>query len=143
MTRGPSPKPNAARRNVHEHAQELARDVQPGRELPRVLNVSTGGAKRFWKTWSQSPQTANWVETDWAELEITTKLVDEFFKGDTKLAGEIRQRVAKWGATVEDRNRLRMKLEDPESDADNPTPTDGPPEEQVTDEELFKFLSQN
>jgi hypothetical protein len=110
--------------------------------LPTALAVKTGGARRFWKVWSTAPQTAAWTETDWAELEITTKLVDEFYKGDTKLAGEIRQRVAKWGATVEDRNRLRMKLEDPEDDSDKGQPAGGPPEEQVTDEALFKFLSQ-
>jgi len=52
------------------------------------------------------------METDWMELEITTVLVDQLYCGDTKLAGEIRQRVAKWGATAEDRARLRMKLEE-------------------------------
>ncbi|MFC4501739.1 MULTISPECIES: hypothetical protein [Streptomyces] len=142
MTRGPAPKPNAARRNVHEHAQELGADTQPGRELPRVLGITTGGAKRFWKTWSQSPQSASWVETDWAELEITTKLVDEFFKGDTKVAGEIRQRVAKWGATVEDRNRLRMKIEDPEDESDKDAPAGSPPENRITDDELYRMLSE-
>ncbi|MFI5877544.1 hypothetical protein ACIBAH_34945 [Streptomyces sp. NPDC051445] len=142
MTRGPAPKPNAQRRNVHEHAQELAPAAQPGRELPRVLGVTTGGAKRFWKTWSTSPQTVHWVETDWAELEITTKLVDEFFKGDTKLAGEIRQRVSKWGATVEDRNRLRIKLEEPENGSETGEPTDGAPETQISDEELYKLLAE-
>lgn len=143
MTRGPAPKENAQRRNVHDHAQTLSTAPRKGRELPKALAVTTGGARRFWKTWSQAPQTATWVETDWAELEITTKLVDEFFKGDAKLAGEIRQRVAKWGATVEDRNRLRMKLEDPDEGSEEPTPEGGPSEGQVTDEELFKFLSQS
>jgi hypothetical protein len=143
VTRGPAPKPNAARRNVHEHAQELAPVARPGRELPRALGVTSGGAKRFWKVWSTAPQTATWVETDWAELEITCKLVDEFFKGDTKLAGEIRQRVAKWGATVEDRNRLRMKLEDSENEPDNEAPAGGPLETQITDEALFKLLTEN
>ncbi|MEU3278184.1 hypothetical protein [Streptomyces antibioticus] len=75
-------------------------------------------------------------------MEITTKLVDEFFKGDTKLAGEIRQRVAKWGATVEDRARLRMKIEDPDESSEKAAPAEGPSEEQVTDEDLFKFLSE-
>ncbi|MFE2075203.1 phage terminase small subunit [Streptomyces misionensis] len=142
MTRGPAPKPNAVRRNAHPGAQELAPDVQPGRELPKALGITSGGGKRFWRTWSQAPQTATWVATDWAELEITTKLVDEFFKGDTKLAGEIRQRVAKWGATVEDRNRLRMKIEDPENEPENEAPAGGSSEAQITDEELYKMLSQ-
>lgn len=59
----------------------------------------------------QVVEPVHWTETDWADLELTTKLVDGLFLGDLKLAGEIRQRVAKWGATVEDRARLRMTLE--------------------------------
>lgn len=143
MTRGPSPKPNAVRRNVHEHAQQLPTEPQCGRELPRALGVTTGGARRFWKTWSTAPQTAVWVETDWAELEITAKLVDEFFKGDVKLAGEIRQRVAKWGATVEDRNRLRMKLEDDEPSSHGDSSGEVAVEAHVSDEALWKMLSEN
>jgi hypothetical protein len=109
-SRGPTPKENPMRRNKHEYATEITDEPQPGRELPRSLGVTTAGAKRFWKTWSRAPQTATWTETDWAELEITTVLVDRFYQGDSKLAGEIRQRVAKYGATPEDRARLRMKI---------------------------------
>lgn len=139
MTRGPAPKENAVRRNVHEHAQELTANARRGRELPRALGVSTTGAKRFWRTWSQSPQSEHWLETDWAELEITTKLVDALYQGDLKQAPEIRQRVAKWGATLEDRNRLRMSVTHPD-DADE---DDGPeaPNDAALDEELFKLLS--
>jgi hypothetical protein len=60
------------------------------------------------------------METDWTELEITTLLVDQLYLGDTKVAGEIRQRVAKWGATNEDRARLRMKFEKPEEGSEKP-----------------------
>lgn len=141
MTRGPAPKPNAVRRNVHAHAQTLSREPQKGRELPKALGVTTGGARRFWRTWATSPQSANWLETDWAELEITTKLVDAFYQGDTKAASEIRQRVAKWGATVEDRNRLRMTVEDPEDESAKGSEDQGPSEAQITDEELYKMLN--
>lgn len=142
MTRGPKPKDNAQRRNKHPHAQALSGSTTEGRALPPGLGIRTSGAKRFWKTWATSPQAGKWAETDWAELEITTKLVDEFYAGDTKLAGEIRQRVAKWGATVEDRARLRMSIEDDqgqeqgtEQAAPEPTNTD-------LDEELYRLLSE-
>ncbi|MFI5865859.1 hypothetical protein [Streptomyces sp. NPDC051546] len=126
------------RRNVHAHAQALNSLAQPGRELPKALGVTTGGARRFWRTWSTAPQTVHWVETDWAELEITTKLVDAFYLGDHKVAGEIRQRTAKWGGTVEDRNRLRMTVEvDPE---DNPEEGSEGPTVRDMDEELYKLL---
>ncbi|MEU0159015.1 hypothetical protein ABZ154_09285 [Streptomyces sp. NPDC006261] len=78
------------------------------------------------------------METDWEELAVTVLLVDELYKGDTKLAGEIRQRVAKWGATNEDRARLRMKFEKPEDGASEPS------EKELTDfdmdQELFNKL---
>lgn len=138
MTRGPVPKPTSVRRNKHKHAQQLGAEPRPGRELPRGLGVTTAGARRFWRTWSQAPQTASWVETDWAELEITARLVDEFFKGDLKVASEIRMRTAKWGATVEDRSRLRMSLKDRDEAAETtgpePTPAD-------MDEELYRLLN--
>ncbi|WP_406305786.1 hypothetical protein OHA61_30755 [Streptomyces sp. NBC_00885] len=139
MTRGPAPRDNAVRRNAHPHAQQLPAGTQPGRELPKALGITTGGAKRFWKTWSQAPQTTAWTATDWAELELTTKLVDGLFLGDLKLAGEIRQRVAKWGATVEDRARLRMTFE--KTDETGPeAPSDAPPEVDL-DEELYRLLN--
>ncbi|MFJ7907513.1 hypothetical protein [Kitasatospora sp. NPDC096204] len=141
MTRGPQPKPNAIRRNKHPHAQELTAGAQPGRELPRGLGIKTAGAKRFWKTWAEAPQTATWIETDWAELEITTKLVDALYQGDLRHAGEIRQRTAKWGATTEDRSRLRMRIEDQDQDQDQDA-DQAPAEAYDLDEELFRLLSE-
>ncbi|MGW6597901.1 phage terminase small subunit [Streptomyces sp. NPDC055036] len=140
MTRGPKPSPNAQRRNVHPHAKTIANEVQAGRELPKALGIQTGGAKRFWKTWVTAPQTATWVETDWAELEVTTKLVDAFFLGDMKLAPEIRQRVAKWGATVEDRARLRMTIETDPDENEPESPSEAPSNSDM-DEELYKLLN--
>ncbi|MEU5166803.1 hypothetical protein [Streptomyces mutomycini] len=102
------------RRNKHESATEISKESQPGRPLPRTLPVSTAKAKEFWKVWASSPQSATFLETDWFELEMVTLLVDQLVQGDYKLAGEIRQRVAKFGATNEDRARLRMKFEEKE-----------------------------
>jgi hypothetical protein len=137
-SRGPTPSGNARRRNKHEYETEIPKESRPGRELPRYLPVSTAAAKHFWKVWSESPQSSTWIETDWLELESTTLLVDELYKGETKVAGEIRQRVAKWGATNEDRARLRMKFEET---PENPS---GPSEEELTafdmDQEIYNKL---
>ncbi|MFJ9900261.1 hypothetical protein ACIQPR_43725 [Streptomyces sp. NPDC091280] len=143
MTRGPRPKDNAVRRNKHEHAQQLNSSATEGRALPAGLGIKTAGARRFWRTWATSPQAGKWIETDWAELEITTKLVDSLFQGDLKQAGEIRQRVAKWGATTEDRARLRMSIEDPQ-DEDETAGTEAAAVASSTDidEELFRLLSE-
>jgi hypothetical protein len=143
MTRGPKPKENAQRRNKHEHAQTLSSSTTEGRALPPGLGIKTAGAKRFWKTWATSPQAGAWAETDWAELEITVKLVDAFYQGDTKLAGEIRQRVSKWGATVEDRARLRMTIDGDEDQApdEGAGPEAAPPATTDMDEELYRLLN--
>jgi hypothetical protein len=141
VTRGPKPKENAVRRNKHEHAQQLSASATEGRALPPGLGIKSAGARRFWRTWATSPQAGAWAETDWAELEITVKLVDAFYQGDVKLAGEIRQRVAKWGATTEDRARLRMSLEDPEDQDQGDEPGTPEPTTSDLDEELFRLLS--
>jgi len=137
-SRGQVPKESAVRRNKHESAVEISSETRPGRPLPKTLPVSSAEAKRFWKTWAESPQSATWVETDWFELGITTLLVDQLILGDYKLAGEIRQRVAKWGATNEDRARLRMKLEKPEEETSEASPKELTDHEM--DEELFTKL---
>ncbi|MFD8886434.1 hypothetical protein ACFV0H_28520 [Streptomyces erythrochromogenes] len=65
--------------------------------------------------------------------------MDGLYLGDLKLAGEIRQRVAKWGATVEDRARLRMTFDKtPEEDSAAPS---APAPEVDMDEELYKLLN--
>lgn len=137
-SRGPAPKSNPVRRNKHEYATEIPKEAQKGRPLPRTLPVDTAKAKEFWKTWSQSPQATTWLETDWVELEIVTKLVDEFYKGDSKLAGEIRQRTAKLGATVEDRARLRMSFEKKDEEGSE-SPSKGS-EVPDMDDDLYKRL---
>ncbi|WP_223187918.1 hypothetical protein [Streptomyces sp. CBMA29] len=71
---------------------------------------------------------------------MTTKLVDALYLGDLKLASEIRMRVAKWGATTEDRARLRMKFEDQPEDSEGQAPGDS--DEPNLDEELYKLLSE-
>ncbi|MFD9563394.1 hypothetical protein [Streptomyces sp. NPDC059994] len=140
--RGPAPNPNSVRRNK-DHAlgeHKLSGQSSTGRELPKALGITTSGAKRFWKTWASAPQTEDWMDTDWAELEIVTKLVDAFYLGDMKLAGEIRQRVGKWGATTEDRARLRMSFDkQAQSEATGPHQ---PTSHADMDAELFKLLSE-
>ncbi|MFG2228020.1 hypothetical protein [Streptomyces sp. NPDC048644] len=79
------------------------------------------------------------METDWAELEITTRLVDDFYRGNVRLAGEIRQRVGRWGATTEDRARLRMNFDHQAEQEAEQAAQDAATD---LDEELFKMLSE-
>lgn len=66
--------------------------------------------KRWWKMWGESPLSAEYTETDWAFLMDTAYLHALYWKGDSKAAAELRLRVAKFGATPEDRARLRIQF---------------------------------
>ena len=58
--------------------------------------------------WGESPLSADFTATDWSELLDTAVLHARYWKGDVKVAPELRLRVAKFGATPEDRARLRI-----------------------------------
>ena len=64
--------------------------------------------KEWWKMWGDSPLSAEFTTTDWSELMDTALLHARFWSGNLSLAGELRLRVAKFGATPEDRARLRI-----------------------------------
>lgn len=76
----------------------------------------------WWKTWQESPQAEHFTSTDWDFLLDTAALHAALWgRGDTKAAAELRLRVAKFGATVEDRARLRMTFgEEPKPDPKTP-----------------------
>lgn len=63
---------------------------------------------QWWQMWAGSPLSAEFTATDWSELLDTAVLHARYWRGDTKLASELRLRVAKFGATPEDRARLRI-----------------------------------
>jgi len=92
----------------------------------------------WWETWRTSPQAMVFEATDWEELKIAAKIHNRIFGKYMKvddagffneleattseikaLAGELRQRVEKWGATVKDRDSLRMKIQPSEKDISN------------------------
>lgn len=122
--RGPAPKDPSkrARRNADPIATttlrfERAEDPGLPAELahdPRMLN--------WWETWANSPQAEHFGSTDWLFLTETAFIAADFYAGDRKLASELRQRVAKFGATPEDRARLRMQFaQADEADAKRPS----------------------
>jgi hypothetical protein len=66
--------------------------------------------KKWWQMWADSPLSDDFTSTDWSELLDTARLHAEFWRGNTKVAAELRLRVAKFGATPEDRARLRIQF---------------------------------
>lgn len=78
----------------------------------RVRFVWPAVTKRWWQMWADSPLSADYTANDWSELLDTALIHARYWKGDTKLAGELRLRTAKFGATPEDRARLRIMFVD-------------------------------
>ena len=85
--------------------------------------------REWWKMWGESPLSADFTETDWSELLDTALLHAKFWNGDHKIAPELRLRVAKFGATPEDRARLRIQFataDKVEADRITPVPSHTP-----------------
>lgn len=119
---GPAPKPSSrrARTNADPVPTTVLRFVQgvqpalPGRRWP----VRT---REWWSTWGESAQAELFSATDWDFLLDTAVLHARFWRGDVSVAAELRLRVAKFGATMEDRARLRMQFaQADEADARRP-----------------------
>lgn len=89
----------------------VSADGEPrGPELPD--NVAwPAQTLKWWDTWRRSPQAVPMTDTDWDFLLDTALLHAAYWQGDMKVAPELRLRVAKFGATVEDRQRLRLQVD--------------------------------
>lgn len=116
--RGPAPKPDEqrVRRNKTPATVEVVIDDEiRGPELPEHI-VWPDATRDWWSTWRSSPLTQAWTSTDWDFLLDTALLHAEFWSGNLAVAAELRLRVAKFGATPEDRARLRVSVK-PASDS--------------------------
>jgi hypothetical protein len=86
-----------------------------GPELPDCLEAGWPAPTRsWWETWRGSAQASTFTATDWDFLLDTALLHARFWMGDQSVAAELRLRVAKFGATPEDRMRLRLSIGEPE-----------------------------
>jgi hypothetical protein len=112
--RGPRPKDPStrARRNkppVSERVIEVDAADQPS--LPESMPLGApwpAETTRWWRMWSESPLAEEFTASDWSELMDTAVLHGAFWSGQISVANELRLRVAKFGATPEDRARLRI-----------------------------------
>lgn len=112
--RGPAPKDPSTRvrRNkppTAERVIEVERGTQP--ELPEVM---PGGDEwpaqtvAWWRMWAEHPIAEDYTDSDWSFLLDTALIHGAYWSGNLAFGGELRQRVAKFGATPEDRARLRI-----------------------------------
>jgi hypothetical protein len=117
---GPPPKDRRKRARVNSdpvplrivHAQPVG---QPDLPTRRISNLDLEWPEQtavWWAMWGESPLSAEFTSTDWAFLLDTAWLHAALWSGDMKVAAELRLRVAKFGATPEDRARLRITFAD-------------------------------
>lgn len=121
--RGPAPKP-ASRRARANAAPTPLRSLQlvrkPAPELPSLGEDAEGNpidwhprTVEWWSMWSESELAKDFTATDWSFLLDTALMHSAMWgKGQWTLAAEVRLRVAKFGATPEDRARLRITFAD-------------------------------
>jgi len=119
--RGPAPKDPAKRRrrNATEPETVIVNDGElRGPELPEGILPDDADwhprTLQWWQTWRESPQASTFIDTDWDFLLDTALLHHVMWtKGRWEFASEVRLRAAKYGATPEDRARLKLKVDDP------------------------------
>lgn len=124
--RGPAPKDptKRRRRNAPDELTTITPDDEVrGPELPEgVLGTDKDGVDvewhpmtlLWWNEWRKSPQAQTFTGTDWSFLVDTALMHHAMWeKGQWTLAAEVRLRAAKFGATPEDRARLKLKVDEP------------------------------
>lgn len=115
--RGPAPKGTRQRPNDQRRDEAALTVINPddevrGPELPDSFQWPAE-TRRWWETWRRAAQAQTFTDTDWSFLLDTAVMHAEFWLGNRALAPELRLRVAKFGATPEDRARLRMSVGEP------------------------------
>lgn len=125
--RGPAPKSGdrRARRNSDATPTTILRFEEAEQpDLPDGFPWPDATLE-WWEMWRDSPQAEHFGSTDWSFLLDTAILHANLWgNGDTTVLAELRIRVAKFGATPEDRARLRMQFaEADEADSRRPEPS--------------------
>lgn len=113
---GQGPAPKVAGRRARRNADPVPQTVltfHPS-EAPDLPDAQPDGEPwpaatvRWWNTWKDSAQAELMTATDWSFLLDTAILHARLWAGEVSNAPELRLRVAKFGATLEDRARLRI-----------------------------------
>jgi hypothetical protein len=114
-----TPKEPANRRRTNsapDHVTVAADGSVCGPDLP--YGVAWADQTRiWWDNWRRSAQAQTFTQTDWDFLLDTAMLHTQYWDGDTTVAAELRLRVSKMGATVGDRQSLRITIDEPDETA--------------------------
>lgn len=123
---GPAPKEDPVRRNAPTVPMtELeAQEAVYGPELPEGISWHKRTVE-WYEAWRRSPQAIVMVDSDWESMIETAVIHTKFWRTAadftatpaslTNLSAELRRRMAQFGATYEDRLRLRMVIKSPQT----------------------------
>ena len=129
--RPPSGKPLSRERDARAKAASYTKINAPESPLGPELGEPPAGTTwpphtvMWWHTWRLSPMATLFNDVDFQFLKDTAVLHSAFWHGQSNLAGEIRLRTEKMGATNRDRERMRLQITDLNED---------PPRGGLTDE---------
>jgi hypothetical protein len=119
VSSGTRSRPRDQRRLDAELTVVESDDATRGPDLPADIDWPDV-TRDWWETWRRSPQAQTFTDTDWSFLLDTAVLHMEFWVGDRTVAAELRLRAAKFGATPEDRARLKIAVGEPKGKAPAP-----------------------
>jgi hypothetical protein len=113
--RTPSKTEWSRERDQRRREAEFVKVSDDGQLRGPVLPESTTWHERtlaWWDNWRRSPLSQTFTTTDWDFLLDTALLHNDLWAGNTGVAAELRLRVAKFGASPEDRLRLKVEVTD-------------------------------
>lgn len=88
---------------------EFEVEVRPKDGEPYMVPFEWPKATRdWWAMLDHHPLVNEWFDSDWSYLLDTAMIHAAFWKGDVKVAGELRLREEKYGFTPADRAKLRI-----------------------------------
>lgn len=125
-----TPKANPARNNKHTELTLYRREDEAliGPELSWTIDWHPQ-TKEWWDTWRRSEIAPMLEPSDWDFLQDTALIHHDVWNAPkmsvaqkTNALAEIRQRVGKFGATYEDRLKLRIKFADASMKEDKANP---------------------
>ena len=121
---GPAPKPDDQRRRANAPAHGAERglvndEVLRGPALAGLLPTLpeegpvADAVARWWETWRRSPMAQTFLGTDWQRLAMLAPLVAAYWsEPNTKDLAEIRLNEERLGATMGDRLKVRVRIEE-------------------------------
>ena len=130
----PLTRPNDEARKRASFSQIAADGVIRGPELPQDTEWHPRTVA-WWRTWRESAQAQKFTPTDWDFLLDTAVLHTAFWSGAETVAPELRLRVAKFGATMEDRLRLRV-----DATGSQGSPSERPPAQRKSNARRSRLL---